>query len=445
MASILFGVVRVNSDQHKYSQSTAISLVVANMVGTGVFTSLGFQLLEIQSAPVILLLWVLGGLMALCGALCYAELGAALPRSGGEYNFLSRIYHPAAGFISGWVSATVGFAAPTALAAITAAKYLSVVVPQVPEGPAALFLLGLVGLVHIGSRRQGARFQLFFTGIKIGLIVLFVLAAWALVGELQSIRWLPNTSDLPLLGTGAFAVALIYVNYAYTGWNAATYLAGEVHDVTRTLPRVLVIGTATVVVLYVLLHVMFLSVAPMNAMAGKIEIGYVVAEYAFGELGAQLIGLMLAILLVSTVSAMVLAGPRALQVIGQDFPSLGGLARENKHGVPYVAIGLQTGISMLLILTSTFDAILVFASFALALNTFLTVLGVFRLRQTQPELARPFRVPWYPWPVVIYLGITGWTLVFVASSRPVEALYAAGLIVFGGLFYHFSGGKRVAA
>ena len=153
----------------KFGTNTAISIVIANMIGTGVFTSLGFQLLDIQSAPVILLLWVVGGVLALCGALCYAELGSALPRSGGEYNFLGQIYHPAAGFISGWVSTTIGFAAPTALAAITSATYLNAVYEQIPVVGAAAVLVLAVGLIHLGNRRGSARFQLLFTGVKVVL------------------------------------------------------------------------------------------------------------------------------------------------------------------------------------------------------------------------------------------------------------------------------------
>jgi len=421
-----------------FSPNTAISIVIANMVGTGVFTSLGFQLLDIQSVPVILLLWIIGGVLALCGALCYAELGATLPRSGGEYNFLGQIYHPAAGFISGWVSSTIGFAGPTALAAITSATYLNAVYPQVPVVAAASALVLGVGAVHLGSRRGSARFQLLFTGLKILLIGVFIVAAWYQVEALQAVRWLPHSTDLALVGGGAFAVALIYVNYAYTGWNAATYLVGEVEGAALHLPRILLIGTAVVMVLYVLLHAMFLSVAPMDAMRGKLEIGYVVAGYAFGDAGSSLVGLMLAILLVCTVSGMVIAGPRALQVIGQDFHALRWLARENQHGIPVVAIGFQTAVTLILVLTSTFEAILVFAGFTLALNTLLTVMGVWVLRRRRPQQRGAFRVPWYPWPVVVYVGITLWTLLFVLYERPVEALVGAGLIVAGWLFYWVS-------
>jgi APA family basic amino acid/polyamine antiporter len=428
----------VTKESAKFSANTATSIVIANMIGTGVFTSLGFQLLDIHSAPVIIFLWVIGGVLALCGALCYAELGAALPRSGGEYNFLSKIYHPAAGFVSGWISTTIGFAAPTALAAITSATYLHAVLPEIPVIPVAVGLVILIGLVHLGSRQGSARFQLVFTALKIVLILIFIVAAWWHVEHLQQLRWMPLREDLSVVGTGAFAIALIYVNYAYTGWNAATYLVGEVEGGGLHLPRILLLGSGLVMVLYILLHVMFLTVAPMGELRGKLEIGYIVANFAFGEVGSQMVGLMLATLLVSTVSAMVIAGPRALQVIGQDFHALRFLARENQHGVPVVAIVFQTAVTVVLVVTSTFDAILVFASFTLALNTLLTVIGVAVLRRKMPGQERSFKVPWYPWPMLIYAGITFWTLVFVLWERPVEALVGGGLIGAGWLFYMVS-------
>ena len=418
-----------------FSSRTAITLVVANMIGTGVFTSLGFQLLDIQSAPIILVLWFIGGVVALCGALCYAELGAALPRSGGEYNFLSRIYHPSAGFVSGWVSVTVGFSAPTAAAAITAATYFKSVFPETPVMPMGLGLVALIGALHFGSRRGSANFQQLFTSIKILLILIFIGAAWWQVGQLQSVVWVPRVEDFSLVGTGAFAVALIYVNYAYTGWNAATYLSGEVENPTQALPRILVIGTALVTVLYLLLHAMFLSVAPMSAMAGKAEIGFVVAGFAFGETGAKVVGVMLSILLISTVSAMLLAGPRALQVMGQDFRVFSWLAKETKSGVPAIAVGLQVAITLLLIITSSFESIIIFSGTILALNSLLTVLGLSVLRAREPNLPRPFRLPWYPLPLVVYAVIVSWTLVYLVIERPVEVLWALGLIALGLMVY----------
>ena len=413
-------------------------LVIANMIGTGVFTSLGYQLLDIRSAPVILLLWTLGGVIALCGALCYAELGAALPRSGGEYNFVGRIYHPAAGFVSGWISITVGFSAPTAAVAIAAAKYAQSVWPGLSETAFAAALVLLTGAIHLGSRRGSAVFQQAVTGIKVLVIVALVAAVWITLPSWQPLRWTPTLEDLPLIGSGGFAIALIYVNYAYTGWNAATYIGGEFDNPGRVLPKALIIATSSVMLLYLLLHVMFLSAAPMDAMAGRIEIGYVVAENSFGVSAAKVIGVVLSLLLVSTISAMLLAGPRALYVIGRDFSAFRWLGQENRYSVPANAVVLQIALTLLLIVTSTFDSIIIFSGAILALNSLVTVLGVWVLRMREPDLPRPFKVPLYPLPLIIFAALSLWTLVHLIEQRPVEGAMALGLIVSGLVFYAVS-------
>ncbi len=423
----------------KYHRTTVTAVVIANMIGTGVFTSLGFQLLDIRSGFVILVLWALGGAVALCGAMTYAELGAALPRSGGEYNFLSRIYHPAAGFASGWVSATIGFAAPTALAAMTFAAYA---LPAFGLGDRpwlgklfAVLLVVILAAAHSFSRRQSGGLQAVFTLLKLVVIVLFCVLALLAADAGHHVRFHPEAGDGALIATGAFAVSLIYVSYAYTGWNAATYLSSELDNPQRDLPRILLVGTSTVTCLYVALNAVFLAVAPMDELAGNVEIGYLAAVAAFGEDWGRFTGLVLALLLVSTVSAMTLAGPRVLQVVGEDFRALGILARVNRDGLPYIAIGLQSGVAIAFIMTSGFERILVFAGFTLALNSFVTVFGVFVLRAREPELPRPYRTFGYPFTPLAYLLVMGWTLCYVLYSRPAEGLLSIALLASGGLIY----------
>ncbi len=422
----------------RFSARTALAVIVANMIGTGVFTSLGFQLEDIQSGFVLMMLWAVGGLTALCGALCYAELGAALPRSGGEYNFLSEVYHPAAGYISGCVSATIGFAAPTALASITFGAYLASVFPGLAPAPVACLLVLALTAIHATSRRGSGGFQRAFTTVKFLLIVGFCVLAWVAVEEPQAVRFLPQPGDGQLLASGAFAVALIYVNYAYTGWNAATYLTSELENPQRSLTRVLVTGTLVVMSLYLLLNFTFLHVAPIASMTGRLEIGYVAAQHAFGPGGAAIMAVILALLLVSTVSAMVMAGPRVLQVMGQDFAAFRPLARVNRHGIPFVAVLLQAGLALAFILTASFEAILVFTGFTLGLNTFFTVLGVVVLRWRRPDLPRPYRIQFYPLPVLVYLGVTGWTLAYILQERPQEGLLGLAIIAVGGLLYRLT-------
>ena len=423
----------------RFSARTALAVVIANMIGTGVFTSLGFQLLEIRSGFVILALWFVGGVTALCGAMTYAELGGALPRSGGEYNFLSRTFHPAVGFVSGWMSATIGFAAPTALAAITFGTYLASVFPALSPRLLATGLIVALAAAHATTRRASGGTQRTFTYLKVILIAVFCVLGWTLVERApQDIRFLPAPGDGTLLVSGAFAVALIYVHYAYTGWNAATYVIDELVRPGETLSRVLLFGTGIVMALYLLLNFTFLHAAPVEALAGKLEVGYVAARFIFGDAGASIMGVVLALLLISTVSAMTLAGPRVLQVIGQDFRALRFLARTNRHDVPLVAIVLQSGLAMGFVLTATFESILVFAGFTLGVSTLCTVASVFVLRLRRPDLPRPYRVPWYPLPPLVFLAVTGWTLAYIVLQRPGEALAGAAIFVTGAAFYAVS-------
>ena len=418
-----------------YPPKVAAAVVIANMIGTGVFTSLGFQLVNIQSPPVILLLWIVGGISALCGALSYAELGAALPRSGGEYHFLNEIYHPCAGFISGWVSATVGFAAPTALAALTFGSYLNS--SGVAIDPSWLATVAIVALTaaHCSTHRHSGGTQTSFTILKLLLIVAFSVLALTLSPAEQQVTFNWRSEDATLLASGAFAVSLVYVNYAYSGWNAATYISGELAAPQRSLPWVLGISTTLVAALYCLLNFVFLSVAPIDAMVGKVEVGVIAANFAFGYSLGTFMGLLLALLLISTVSAMILAGPRVLHRIGQDYPRFAALARENADGIPVIAIMIQSATALVFLWSASFEQILIFSGATMALNTFATVLGLFVLRWRRPDIQRPFKVSLYPLTPLVFLIITGWTLIYVVIQRPTEALISAAVVVSGGAFY----------
>lgn len=422
---------------------TALAVVVANMIGTGVFTSLGFQLVTLQSGFALIMLWVVGGIIAICGALSYAELGAALPRSGGEYNFLGRIYHPSAGFISGWISSTIGFSAPVALAAMTFGAYTTAsffpdaeqsLVNWIERG-LAVGLIILLTFIHTIRRETSGQFQIVFTFIKVAVILGISSIALVIVADYQPISLLPRAGDAAAVSSGAFAVSLIYVSYAYTGWNVATYLTGELEHPQRSLPRVLFAGAFGVMLLYILLNAVFLLTTPMEIMVGEVEVGVIVARHVFGQAGAVFTGGVLGVLLISTVSAMTIAGPRVLQVIGQDIRAFRFLAKETEDGLPTTAVTLQSVIALLFVVSATFDQVLVFAGVTLALNSFLAVLGLFVLRARAPELERPFRVPGFPIVPIIFLVLTAWTLIYVVIERPVEVAFSAALIGAGALIY----------
>ena len=424
-----------------FSARTAVAVVIANMIGTGVFTSLGYQLADIDSPFVLLLLWFVGGCTALCGALTYAELGTRLPRSGGEYHFLGQIYHPSLGFVSGWVSALVGFAAPTALAAMTFAAYLSAALGDAFEVNKQFLAIGLVvvlTLFHSRSTSSSAGVQDAFTMVKLLLILGFCFLVGTQHSNPQPIDFFPEASDTGLIFGAAFAVSLIYVNYAYTGWNAVTYIIGELDEPRRNIPRVLITGTLIVMALYLVLNAVFLLAAPMDLMRNKIEVGVIVAEATFGRQGGVVMGGVLSLLLVSTVSAMILAGPRVLQVIGEDFPVFRFFAARNSEGVPARAILLQSGLTILFISTATFESVLVFSGFVLGLNTLFTVAGVFILRwraRGESDSADVYRTFGYPLTPLIFIGLTVWTLAFLSFNRPVEVAFGLGIVATGFVAY----------
>ena len=277
-----------------------------------------------------------------------------------------------------------------------------------------------------------------FTILKVVVILLFCITALQVIETPQPINFVPIKGDSSLIMSGAFAISLIYVRYAYTGWNAATYLSSELIDPQRTLPGILITVTLIVTILYVALNFVFLYAAPVDLLQGQIEIGYVAAQAAFGDIGARCTRLILALVLVSTVSAMTIAGPRVLQVIGEDFNALRFLAKKNGDGIPTTAIYLQSTIAVIFILSSTFESILIFAGFTLALNSFATVLSVFVLRWKQTQLDRPYKTFLFPIPPIIYLTLTGWTLWFVLINRPIEVLFSFGIIGSGLIVYCLS-------
>src|SRR5437879_1843804 len=215
---------------------TASSIVIANIIGTGIFTSLGFQVADIQSGFALLMLWVVGGIAALCGALCYGELSAALPRSGGEYHFLSKIYHPALGFMAGFVSATVGFAAPVALAAMAFGKYFVGVFGVGSPVLLSFVVVWVVTAFHLGNLQVGSVFQNLSTLVKL-LLIGARIAAGLFVQPKQPISFLPAPGDTIAIFGAPFAVALVYVMYSYSGWNAAAYISGEIKQPEKNVPR----------------------------------------------------------------------------------------------------------------------------------------------------------------------------------------------------------------
>ncbi|HMJ05371.1 MAG TPA: amino acid permease, partial [Chthoniobacterales bacterium] len=393
----------------RISLLTATCIVIANMVGTGIFTSLGFQVGELPHGFTIMVLWAVGGLCAMCGALSYAELGAALPRSGGEYNFLREIYHPSLGFLAGWVSGTVGFSAPVAIAAMPFGTYLAEMVPGTNSLVWALALVWGTTLVLLLDVRLGSAFQIASTLLKIVLIVVIVAAA-SYVGGAQPISFLPVRGEGALIVSAPFAVSLFWVMYAYSGWNASTYITSEIRNPARNIPLSLGLGTLLVMVLYLGLNAAFLRSTPIAEMVGQQQVALTAGMHIFGAAGGRIVALFICLGLVSTVSAMMWIGPRVTVAMGEDLHVMRALSRRNRRGIPVNAILTQFAIVNVMLLTATFQAVVNYVQFSLTLCSTLTVLGLFVLRWRQPELPRPYRVWGYPFTPLIFLAISAWLL-----------------------------------
>jgi APA family basic amino acid/polyamine antiporter len=425
---------RLPSGGSTVSVVVAAAIVVADMVGVGVFTSLGFQVKDIPSGFAILLLWTVGGIVALCGVFCYSELGAMFPRSSGEYNFLSRAFHPAFGFLAGWVSATVGFAAPVALAAMAFGEYGKSVLPGAPPLALAVGAVWLVSIVQLTGVRHSSIFQLVSTILKVALIVAFLIAGFV-VGTPQPISFAPAVSDFGYVSSAPFAIGLVFVMYSFSGWNAATYIIGEMHMPQQNLPRAMLAGTLIVLLLYVALNAVFLHTTPIDKLSGQLDVARIAGSYIFGEIGGRIVGAMICIGLVSSISAMMWIGPRVMMTMGEDIPVLGVFSRKSAQGSPAYAILFQGAIASLMLFTRSFEAVLDFIQFALLFCSFSTVLGVIKLRITQPDLPRPYRAWGYPFTPVVFLLVTLFMMYYLVMERPLQSFLGILIMTSGLLIY----------
>ena len=431
-------IEKSTSNRH-ISMWTASSFVIASMIGTGVFTSLGFQLNDIQSIFPLIMLWIVGGVVALCGALSYSELGAALPRSGGEYHLLSRIIHPSIGFAGGFVSATVGFSAPAVLAAMALGTYFAAIFPAFDPIWVACSMILIFHFLHAFSLKWGTLFQGWSTGIKVILIFIFIIAGF-MMNDHQVISILPKPGDVKLIMSSGFAVSLVWVYYAYTGWNSTIYFAGEVRNPQKDLPRSLLLGTSFVMVLYVLLNYIFLYTTPMSEMVGHVEVGYISGVRIFGQTGAGIIAIGISFLLLSTISSYVFIGPRIMETMGEDYSYIRILSKNNSQGIPIYAFILQLAICLLFIFTSSFEQVLMYTGIALIITNSATVAAVFVLRKREPELPRPYKVWGYPWTPILFLAVNAWILFYTFKEQTVESIIGVSLFLASILLYYL--GKK---
>jgi APA family basic amino acid/polyamine antiporter len=429
---------------------TAAGIVVANMIGAGIFTTTGFQAADLGNPVTIYLLWILGGILALAGALCYAELGAAIPRAGGEYAYLHATYGGMLAFASALVSLTAGFSAPIASALKGLSHYLRHFYPVLGSEEPVLGALvagdvfaicavwGLVA-VHIGSTGFGLGVTNIVTALKVLGILLLVGGALSIgSGDVDSMFQASQISE-PKSGLdlfGASATSLIFVMFCYSGWNAASYLAGEMRDPGRDLPRALLAGTATVMLVYLALNFVYFYGASVDELAGKVEVGLVASENLFGPIGAGFVVAVLAVSLLASASAMTVVGPRVYYALGQDFGPLAFLARVNPTtGTPVAALTLQAAVTSVLIVMGRVDQIQQYAGFTLSLMATLAVSCVIVLRVRAPDLPRPFRVWGYPFTPLLFIGVSLWMMVWAFRGRPTESLLGLLTVALGCVLY----------
>ncbi len=425
-------------DRRVVGTPTGVALVVSTMVGTGIFTTTGLMAGIGSGSGDILLAWLIGGILALCGSLCYGELGANMPRSGGEYYYISRLLHPSLGFLSGWVSIIVGFAAPIAAVTMAMHIYLAQVIPGWPIRLMTVITIILLSLLHAYDLRIGARVQVGLVLLKIVLIISFIVGA-LMFGPGTDRSVLADINPGFWFGS-PFAVTLIYVSFSYSGWNAAAYIGADVAHPGKTFPRTLIIGTIMVTILYVLVNIAYFRAVSPEDMAGVESIAHSVGTALWGPSGGVVVSLLIAAGLVATTSAMTITGPRVYEAMAKDrfFPQR--LAQLNQRGVPSWSVGLQAIIAIAFAMTATFGALLVYIGFTLNIFAGLAVFSVFRLRRLGLS---SIRVCWgYPVTPLIFLMFVAWMTVWSVQSKPLSTLSGLGTLAAGYIIYIVQARRR---
>ncbi|MFO0696061.1 MAG: amino acid permease [Polyangiales bacterium] len=436
-----------DSSVRRLGLPAATAVVVSNMVGTGVFVSSGLLARELGDARLALFAWVVGGLLALLGASVYAELGAMFPRAGGEYVYLSRALHPSVGFVSGCVSIAVGFAASIAASAVACASHLHAIVPSIPVHEGAVALILIPTAVHGLGVSVGARAQTLVTALETLLLLAFAFAA-LVVGEGRTSNF--DAGAHASFGSGRFALALVFVSFAYSGFGSAGYLAGELREPVRTLPRALLAGTALVTALYVVLNVAFFyGASPARLAEDPAIVAHVAARELFGPGVGAAISAMVALALFSSISGMVLAGPRVPMAMAEDGLFFASFARRGRGGSPTLGLAAQALVAVALVLTSTFEALLTYVGFLLGVFSALTAVAAMVLRSTEPALPRPYRAPLLHVSAGVFAIASAWVVIAALRVRPEAGAYGAltvlvGLVLYGarrlrGIAHHRGG------
>ena len=420
---------------------TAGCLLVSNVVGSGIFTTTGFMARDLGNPGLILAIWFFGALLALAGALSYSELGTALPVAGGEYAYLRRAYGPLVGFLSGWTSFTIGFSAAIAAGAMSFAAYLVQIVPfhseNVPLSTGiALTLIWVVTGFHLAGVGSGGFLQRLLTILNIGAILVLVVGV-LMLGEGSWSHFSLSAPDITP-GFGTTMVSLIFVTYAYSGWNAAAYVAGEIVDPGRTIPRAMIGGTLFVGLLYLVVNGIYLYALPVTELGQPpiLPVANKVAATMLGPAGTLLVTVLLCLSIAGAVSAMVWTGPRVYYAMAQDglIPSLFAKTPGVQQS-PINAILLQSLWASVLILSGSFERLVIYSGTVLMIFNALAVGALLILRRQEPTLPRPYRTPLYPFVPAFYLLVSTAIVGTALYERPVEGGLGIATVLAGTPLY----------
>ena len=441
---------------------SATALVVSNMIGTVIFTGTGFLAGQLGSPNLVLSIWVVGGIVAFLGAICYSELGVNFPSSGGEYVYLTRAFGPTWGFMTGWASFFAGFSAPIAAASLAFSEYLGHFFPALSQenapviagsgewairlGGAQAVACGLVAVfsvLNIVGVQRVARVQNVLTGAKVLVLLTFIVLGFTMGNGSASHFSMTAARDVATPIAAQFAISLVWVWVAYSGWNAATYVAEELRQPVRTLPMALGIGTALVTMLYLLLNLVFLYAAPLEDMKGKEAVGAFAASRLFGPEVAGIFSALMALSLMSTVNAMVTIGPRVYYAMAGNgaFPSIAGKVHPRFH-TPVAAIAAQAVCIMLMTLTP-FPQLVVYIGMTLNVFTVMSVISMFLFRRRpgwQKLRVVSFAYPLFP---VLFILVGTWMTYQGIVLKPYIALATGVTLATGAVAYRIRLHSRV--
>ena len=417
--------------------ATLTALVVGNMIGAGVFTTSGFALADLGSPGRVLAAWCVGGVLALCGALSYGALARLLPVSGGEYTYLSHNVHPAAGFVAGWVSLLAGFTAAIAYAALTLAAY---VLPERLGSSGPLPALVASGVILLAAVLHGLRLSVGAhvqnAAVALKLIALLAFAAYALLGSGGITAW-PGVIELRTaageavpLSIGAFALSVMWISFSYSGFNAAVYIAGEVPAARARVPRALLAGTALTVLIYVVLNAVFVLLPPFDAVAGREDVAVAAARVLGGETLVGALRVIVALALFTSVSAMIMIGPRVYARMADDglLPRMLSFRGET----PLAAVTMQAALAVAVVWVTGLRELLSYLGFTLSLSTALTVASLFLVARR--ERART-KLPGFPWAPALFVAATLLFAALAARQQPAELIAALMTIASGLALY----------